>query len=117
MKRAECCYLLRCQWNLSVTLNSSLRLDLAGDVPDESRELARDRHTDFVQRQLTGREMAVSLCESQLRLPCNRPYTAGLALLTHLQGSAHAGGEAVVPRRLHQHSAGVSVAGLGDGSL
>src|SRR5207244_11873161 len=51
---------------------------------------------------------------SQLRAPGDRADIGRLSLLTHLQGGADAGGEAVVPRGLDQYAANVTVAGLGD---
>ena len=62
-------------------------LDLAGDVPDEARELARDRHADLVVRELADGEMPVASREAQLRAPGDLAHPLRLAFLALLQGA------------------------------
>jgi hypothetical protein len=50
VKIAGCCDLLLAM-DLNAAEYSCDRFDLAGDVPDEGREFARDRHTDLVERE------------------------------------------------------------------
>ena len=58
----------RMRWRCGC-LSGARGLELAGDVPDEARELARNGDADLVHRELASREMPVALGEAQLCLP------------------------------------------------
>src|SRR6266853_3596262 len=89
VRMTGCSELLR-SMDFSATGRSCGRLDLAGDVPDEGRELARDRHTDLVECKLAGRQMPVAPRQTQLRAPGDLAYRLGLTSLAPLQCLAHA---------------------------
>src|ERR1700752_1217450 len=95
---------------------SVARADMPADVPDEAGEFARERDADLVVLQAAGLESPVPMAQAQLRTPGDRADRRGLIFLAHLQHSAHAGGEAVVPGRPGPHPPYVGVAGLGNGA-
>src|ERR1700684_1792384 len=111
----------RCDLLLAMCLNAAEylcdRFDLAGDVPDEGRELTRDRHTDLVERKLAREQMTVASGETQLRAPGDIAHHLGLSFLTDLQASADSGREAIIPGCFHQHASHVAVACFGDRPL
>src|SRR5207302_1173427 len=84
------------------------------DIPDEGGEFARERDADLVVLQTPSLKAPVAVVEAQLCTPGDGTDRGGLSLLTQLQSAAQAGGVAVVPGRLDQYAANVTVAGLGD---
>src|SRR5260370_6023449 len=90
--------------DLNADRHSCGRPDLAGDVPDEGREFARDRHADLVERELARREMPVAARESQLRAPGDLAHCLGLTLLAQFERSADPCGQAIGPGRLDEHA-------------
>src|SRR6202140_2841201 len=102
-------------WSLiSPVSRSRTRCNVPADIPNEGGEFARERDTDLVVVQSAGLEAPVAVVQAQLRPPGDRADLGRLSLLTQLQALADAGGVAVVPGRLDQYAAHVSVAGLGD---
>src|SRR6202521_2591863 len=93
---------------------SGARSDVPADIPDESGEFAGERDADLVVLQPAGPEPAVAVVQAQLRAPGDRADLGRLSFLTHLQGGADAGWVAVVPGRLDEDAANVTVACLGD---
>jgi hypothetical protein len=94
--------------------SSSAWFDLTCDIPDKTREFARDRYANFVERQLARREFAVTLREAQLRPPGDLAHHLGLTLLARFERPADARGKAIVPGRFDENAARMAVAGLGD---
>jgi hypothetical protein len=80
------------------------------NVPNEAGKFAGDSDADFVGFHLpTQAELAVSLGEAQLRLPCNIPDQLGLALLADLLLAPDVSGIAIRPGRFDQDTTGVLV--------
>src|SRR5271167_682018 len=92
---------------------SGARGNVPADIPDEGGEFAGEGDADLVVVKAAGLEPPIAVVQAQLGAPGDRTDLGGLSLLTHLQASADAGGEAVVPGRLDQNAAHMSVAGLG----
>jgi len=93
---------------------SRARCNVPADIPDEGGEFAGKCDADLVVVQAASLEAPVAVVQAQLRTPGDRADLGRLSFLTQLEDSADAGGEAVVPGRLDQYAANVTVAGLGD---
>ena len=84
------------------------------DVPDKTEQFAGDSDTDFVVLQTTCAEASIAMAQSLLGVLGNSSDLGWLMFLADLQGATNAGGEAVVPGRLDQHTPSVAAAGFGD---
>src|SRR2546422_2913992 len=87
---------------------------MARDIPEKPGELASDGDADLVWVQLARAQTSITVRQAQLRPPGDLAYGFGLALLADLQTATEACGEAVIPRRFHQHAPCMTVARLGD---
>ena len=85
--------------------------DLLQHGPEKTDELPR-HGDDRDRRSLAIRQMIESLRQPLLRRPRVREYRQGVALLAPLASDARLWPMAITPRRLDQHMAAVTVAGL-----
>src|SRR4029077_9883830 len=95
-------------------VSSGARSDVPTDIPDEGGEFAGEGDADLVVLKPSSLKPPVAVVQSQLRAPGDRADLGRLSFLTHLQVAADAGGVAVIPGRLDEDAANVTVAGLGD---
>ena len=91
-----------------------MRSDLAAQIPYEASELSGDGHAHLVGLHPPSAQAPIALTQAQLRTPGNRAHSCGLIFLAHLQDAADAGSEPIVPGSLHEHTACMPVAGLGN---
>jgi hypothetical protein len=90
-------------------------LHLARYVPDEAAECPSDGDADFLLRQLSSHcKTPPAFGQAQLRLPGDIADDLRLTFLANLQASGDLRFEAIIPRGLHQDTAGVFVAAFGD---
>src|SRR4029077_13454779 len=95
-------------------VSSGARSDVPTDIPDEGGEFAGERDADLVVLKPPSLKPSVAVVQSQLRAPGDRADLGRLSFLTHLQVAADAGWVAVIPGRLDEDAANVTVAGLCD---
>src|SRR5271165_4893886 len=89
------------------SLQSACRYsDLAGNGPDETGQLARNRGGDDVGRLAGAGELAIAGTQSGLGFPGDLADRSGLFLLSQQQLAADPRREAIAPGRLDQQPAG-----------